>query len=35
LGLASVARILEIHGGTIRAEGKKSEGAKFYFSLPS
>lgn len=35
LGLASVARILELHGGQIRAEGKKTEGARFYFSLPN
>ncbi|WP_413290412.1 ATP-binding protein [Bdellovibrio sp. HCB337] len=34
LGLASVARILEVHGGTIRAEGKKHEGASFYFTFP-
>lgn len=34
LGLASVARIIELHGGTVRAEGKPSEGAKFYFTLP-
>ena len=34
LGLASVARIVELHGGTIRAEGVPSSGAAFYFSLP-
>jgi signal transduction histidine kinase len=34
LGLASVARIVELHGGQIRAEGQKSVGATFYFTLP-
>lgn len=34
LGLASVARIVEMHGGQIRAEGEKSVGAAFYFTLP-
>jgi signal transduction histidine kinase len=34
LGLASVARVVELHGGQIRAEGKKSVGASFYFTLP-
>ena len=34
LGLASVARIVELHGGHIRAEGEKSVGAAFYFTLP-
>jgi signal transduction histidine kinase len=34
LGLASVARILELHGGFIRAEGQPSKGARFIFSLP-
>lgn len=35
LGLASVAKIVEIHGGKCHAEGKPSEGATFYFSLPA
>ena len=34
LGLASVAKIIELHGGSVRAEGRKSQGATFYFSLP-
>jgi len=34
VGLASVRRIVERHGGTIRAEGAPGEGAKFGFTLP-
>lgn len=34
LGLALCKKIVERHGGTIRAEGKENEGAKFIFTLP-
>ena len=34
IGLASVRRILERHGGSIRAEGKPGEGARFVFVFP-
>ena len=35
LGLALCRRIVERHGGAIRAEGKPGEGATFYLTLPA
>ena len=34
IGLASVKRIVERHGGSIRADGTPGEGATFFFTLP-